>query len=134
MDMHWNAGLTPCGREATACAAVDQGLTRAEAARRFNTLTKTVRKWVGRFSAGRFAACADDPYIRFPLQARMRPPPAVEALRCTGVKVARIVTERKVTIAGLPSTHGGWALVTEISPDVDADQPVRRQMAIILLR
>src|SRR5579859_399386 len=49
MDSHENARLTPKGREEMVRAVVDKGLTKAAAARRFNTSTKTVAKWVERF-------------------------------------------------------------------------------------
>jgi transposase len=49
MDTHKNARLTPKGREAMVRAVVDDGLSRAEAARRFNTTPKTVGKWVERY-------------------------------------------------------------------------------------
>jgi transposase len=49
MDMHKNARLTPKGREAMVRAVVDDGLSRAEAARRFNTTPKTVDKRVERY-------------------------------------------------------------------------------------
>ena len=49
MDVHQNARLTPKGREAMVRAVVDDGISKAEAARRFNTTPKTVAKWVGRF-------------------------------------------------------------------------------------
>jgi transposase-like protein len=49
MDVHDNASLTPRGREAMVRAVVDQGLTKAEAARRFNISGQTVAKWVSRF-------------------------------------------------------------------------------------
>jgi len=51
MDMHENARLTPKGREAMVRAVVDYGLTKAAAARQFNTTPKTVGKWVERFRA-----------------------------------------------------------------------------------
>jgi transposase InsO family protein len=49
MDTHKNARLTPKGREAMVRAVVDDGLSKAEAARRFNTTPKTVGKWVERY-------------------------------------------------------------------------------------
>jgi transposase InsO family protein len=49
MDVHSNARLTPKGREDMVCAVVEHGLGKAEAARRFNTTAKTVKKWVDRF-------------------------------------------------------------------------------------
>jgi transposase InsO family protein len=51
MDTHRNASLTPRGREALARSVVEQGLSNATAARRFNTTPKTVAKWVARFRA-----------------------------------------------------------------------------------
>jgi transposase InsO family protein len=49
MDTHENARLTPKGREAMVRAVVDDGLSKAEAARRYNTTPKTVAKWVERY-------------------------------------------------------------------------------------
>jgi transposase InsO family protein len=49
MDTHKNARLTPKGREEMVGVVVDGGLTKAAAARRFNTTPKTVGKWVSRF-------------------------------------------------------------------------------------
>lgn len=49
MDTHRNARLTPKGREDMVRAVVEGGLSRAEAARRFNTTAKTVAKRVERF-------------------------------------------------------------------------------------
>jgi len=49
MDTHKNARLTAKGREQMVRAVVDEGLTKAAAARRFNTTPKTVSKWVERF-------------------------------------------------------------------------------------
>jgi len=51
MDSHKNARLTPKGREAMVRAVVDSGLSKAAAARQFNTTAKTVSKWVERFRA-----------------------------------------------------------------------------------
>jgi transposase InsO family protein len=49
MNMHKNARLTPKGREAMVRFVVDGGLSKAAAARQFNTTSKTVAKWVERF-------------------------------------------------------------------------------------
>ena len=51
MDTHKNARLTPKGREQMVRSVVDGGLSKAVAARRFNTTPKTVAKWVDRFRA-----------------------------------------------------------------------------------
>src|SRR2546430_12020405 len=49
MDSHKNARLTPKGREEMVRVVVEGGVTKAAAARRFNTTPKTVAKWVERF-------------------------------------------------------------------------------------
>jgi transposase InsO family protein len=49
MDVHKNASLTPRGREEMVRAVVEGGLSKAAAARRYNTTVKTVSKWVNRF-------------------------------------------------------------------------------------
>jgi len=49
MDTHKNARLTPKGREEMVHAVVDRGLSKAAAARKYNTTPKTVGKWVKRF-------------------------------------------------------------------------------------
>src|SRR5215468_1365280 len=51
MDTHKNAPLTPKGREAMVRSVVEEGLSEAAAARRFNVTPKTVAKWVKRFRA-----------------------------------------------------------------------------------
>jgi transposase len=49
MDIHKNARLTPKGREEMVRGVVEGGLSKAVAARKFNTSGKTVKKWVERF-------------------------------------------------------------------------------------
>ena len=51
MNTHENARLTPKGREEMVRAVVDRGMSKAAAARQFNTTAKTVGKWVDRFRA-----------------------------------------------------------------------------------
>jgi transposase InsO family protein len=51
MDTHKNAPLTPKGREAMVRSVIEGGLSKAAAARQFNTTAKTVAKWVERFGA-----------------------------------------------------------------------------------
>jgi transposase InsO family protein len=51
MDIHENALLTPKGREAMVRSVVEEGLSKAAAALRFNITAKTVAKWVKRFRA-----------------------------------------------------------------------------------
>src|ERR1700724_1174060 len=51
MNTHKNAPLTPKGREAMVRSVTKGGLSKAAAARQFNTTPKTVAKWVKRFRA-----------------------------------------------------------------------------------
>jgi transposase InsO family protein len=51
MNTHNNARLTPKGRAEMVRTVVEHGLSKAAAARRFNTTPKTVAKWVDRFNA-----------------------------------------------------------------------------------
>jgi hypothetical protein len=51
MNSHKNAPLTPKAREAMV-RSVAAGLSKAAAARQFNTTPKTVANWVERFRAG----------------------------------------------------------------------------------
>ncbi len=51
MDSHKNARLTPKGREAMVRAVIEAGLSKAAAARKYNTTSKTVAKWLERFRA-----------------------------------------------------------------------------------
>jgi transposase InsO family protein len=51
MNTHNNARLTPKGREDMVRAVVDQAMSKAQAARQFNTTSKTVAKWVTRYKA-----------------------------------------------------------------------------------
>jgi transposase InsO family protein len=83
MDTHKNARLTPKGREEMVRAVVDYGLTKAAAARRFNTTPKTVGKWVERFRAEGVDGLQDR--SSKPLSSPSQTPPAtcatVETLR-----------------------------------------------------
>ena len=49
MNSHNNARLTPKGREEMVRSVLDNALTKAQAADKFNTTTKTVSKWLRRF-------------------------------------------------------------------------------------
>jgi transposase-like protein len=52
MDIHKDASLTPKGREAMVRCVIDGGMGKVAVARQFNTTSKTVTKWVGRFRVG----------------------------------------------------------------------------------
>src|SRR5262245_32794940 len=51
MNSHKNVRLTLKGREEMVRAVVDGGLSKAASARKYNTTSKTVAKWVGPFRA-----------------------------------------------------------------------------------
>jgi transposase InsO family protein len=83
MDTHYNARLTPRGRADMVRAVVDRGLSKAEAARQFNTSWKTVDKWVDRFRALGLEGLRDRssrPHAS-PSQTPLATADAVEALR-----------------------------------------------------
>ena len=93
MDTHKNAPLTPKGREMMVRTVVDCGLSKAAAARQFNTTPKTVGKWVDRFRAEGVAGLQDRSSrpLSSPSQARPVVRAAVEALRrrrYTGKQIA----------------------------------------------
>ena len=83
MDTHKNARLTPKGREEMVRAVVDNGLSKAAAARRFNTTSKTVGKWVERFQRRKVSmVCAIDPPDLFHRQTKPRLPHALSSRLC----------------------------------------------------
>ena len=83
MDTHMNAPLTPKGREMMVRSVMDCGLTRAAAARKFNTTPKTVAKWIARFEAEGVGGLRDRSSrpLSSPNQATLAVCAAVEALR-----------------------------------------------------
>ena len=83
MDTHKNARLTPKGREEMVRAVVDRGMSKAAAARQFNTTPKIVGKWVGRFCAEGVDGLRDRPSrpLSSPSQIPLATADAVENLR-----------------------------------------------------
>jgi transposase InsO family protein len=83
MDTHKNARLTPKGREEMVCAVVEGGLSKAAAARRYNTTWKTVDKWVKRFRAEGVDGLRDRSSrpLSLPSQTPQATCTAIEALR-----------------------------------------------------
>ena len=103
MDVHKNAPLTPCGREAMVRRVVDRGQTPGDVSEAVGVCPRTVRKWVGRFRAEGIAALEDR--SSRPHRLRCPTPPAVvariEALRrqrWTGMQIAREVGVSKATV------------------------------------
>jgi transposase InsO family protein len=104
MDMHKNAPLTPKGRERMVRAVVDEGLSKAAAARRFNTTPKTASKWVERFEAEGVEGLRDRSSrpLSSPNQASSAVCAAVEALRrprYTGAQIAAEVGVSPATVS-----------------------------------
>jgi|SRR5579859_4019581 len=94
MDTHKNARLTPKGREEMVRAVVDYGLSKAAAARRYNTTCKTVAKWVDRFRKEGVDGLRDRSSrpLSSPSQTSQATCDAVEGLRrrrYTGMQIAR---------------------------------------------
>jgi len=95
MDTHKNAPLTPKGREMMVRAVVDGGLSKAAAARQFNTTPKTVAEWIERFEAEGVEGLRDRSSrpLSSPNQATPAVCAAVEALRRqrhTGKQLAEV--------------------------------------------
>jgi transposase InsO family protein len=101
MDTHKNAPLTPKGREMMVRAVLDYGLSKAAAARQFNTTAKTVAKWVDRFRNEAVDGLRDR--SSRPLSLPSQTPPAtcaaVEALRRQRHTAKQIATEVGVSPA-----------------------------------
>ena len=103
MDVHKNAPLTPCGREAMVRRVVEGGQTPEAVSGAVGVCPRTVRKWVARYRAEGVAGL-DDRSSR-PHRPRCPTPPEVvmqiEALRrqrWTGLQIAREVGVSKATV------------------------------------
>ena len=101
MDTHKNAPLTPKGREMMVRAVVDAGLSKAAAARQFNTTPKTVAKWVDRFRAEGVDGLQDRSSrpLSSPSQTAPAACAAVEALRRQRFTAKQIAAEAGVSPA-----------------------------------
>jgi transposase InsO family protein len=126
MDTHKNAPLTPKGREMMVRAVVDCGLSKAAAARRFNTTPKTVAKWIERFEAGGVEGLRDR--SSRPLSSPSQAPPAicaaVEALRRrrhVGKQIAAEVGVSAATVSRILKRQG----LNRLSA-LEPAEPVRR--------
>ena len=101
MDVHKNARLTPKGREAMVYAVENCALSKAAAARQFNTTAKTVSKWVERFRKDGAAGLRDRssrPHSS-PSQTAPAVCAAVEALRRQRYTGKQIATELGLSAA-----------------------------------
>jgi len=126
MDTHMNAPLTPKGREMMVRAVMDEGLSRAAAARRFNTTSKTVGKWIERFEAEGVEGLRDRssrPHSS-PSQASPSVCETVEALRRqrhTGKQIAAEVGVSAATVSRILKRLG----LNRLSA-LEPAEPVRR--------
>lgn len=100
MNTHKNAPLTPKGREAMV-RCVEAGLSKAAAARQFNTTPKTVAKWVERFRAGGVDGLRDRSSRPLSLPSQTVPATCavVEALRRQRYTGKQIAVETGVSAA-----------------------------------
>ena len=126
MDTHKNAPLTPKGREAMVRCVVDRGLSKAAAARQFNTTPKTVGKWVGRFCAEGVDGLRDRSSrpLSSPDQTPLATCAAVESLRrqrYTGAQIAAEVGVSPATVSRVLRRRG----LNKLSA-LEPAEPVRR--------
>jgi transposase InsO family protein len=126
MDTHKNAPLTPKGREAMVRRVVEGGLSKADAARQFNTTPKTVAKWVTRFRAEGVAGLRDRSSRPYSLPSQT-PPAArasVEVLRrqrYTGKQIAAEVGISPATVSRILRQLGLNRLAA-----LEPAEPIRR--------
>ncbi len=126
MDTHKNAPLTPKGREMMVRAVMDRGLSRAAAARQFNTTPKTVAKWIDRFEAEGVEGSRDRSSrpLSSPSQATPAVCATVEALRRrrhTGEQIAAEVGVSPATVSRILRRLG----LNRLSA-IEPAEPVRR--------
>ena len=116
MDTHQNAVLTPKGRELMVRAVLDNGLTRAAAARQFHTTAKTVSKWVRRFQEEGVAGLRDR--SSRPLSSPDRTPVAtcavVEVLRRRRYTGKQIAAEVGISPRPLAAFCSAWGLTGSV--------------------
>ena len=120
MNIHKNARLAPKGREDMVRAVVNGTLTKAEAARRFNTTAKTVAKWVARFREHGLAGVFDRSSrpLSSPSQTPLATCDAVEALRRerrTQEHIARQLALSKATVSRILKRRG-LSLLSALEP------------------
>ncbi len=120
MDTHQNARLTPKGREQMVRAVIDSGLSKAAAARQFNTTPKIVAKWVERFKEEGAAGLRDRSSrpLSSPSQTPAATCAAVESLRrqrYTQPQIARQVGLSQATVSRI-LRRCGLSLLAALEP------------------
>lgn len=126
MDTHKNARLTPKGREEMVRTVLDGGLSKAAAARQFNTTGKTVAKWVERFRAQGVDGLRDrsSKPVLSPGQTAAATCAAVEALRrqrYTGKQIAAELALSPATVSRILKRRG----LNKLSA-LEPAEPIRR--------
>src|SRR6266851_6243484 len=126
MDTHKNAPLTPKGREAMVRFVIGGGLSKAAAARQFNTTPKTVAKWIERFRAEGVGGLRDRSSRPLSLPSQTAPATCavVEALRRqrhTGKQIAAEVGVSPATVSRILRRLGLNRMC-----DLEPAEPVRR--------
>ena len=93
MDTHKSVSLTPEGREMMVRVVVDFGLSKAAAARQFNTTPKTVAKWIERFEADGADGWCDRSSRPHSSPSQAAPPSGgVSGILCAGPGVHQALT------------------------------------------
>src|SRR3954449_4987652 len=120
MDTHKNARLTPKGREEMVRAVVDCGMSKAAAARQFNTTMKTVAKWIERFRADGVDGLRDRSSrpLSSPSQIPLSTADAVERLRrqrCTQEQIAVQLRISKASVSRILNGRG-LSLLSALEP------------------
>jgi transposase InsO family protein len=120
MNTHKNARLTPKGREDMVRAVVDCGLSKAAAARQFNTTAKTVAKWVARYKAEGVVGLRDrsSKPLSSPSQISLATADAVEILRRQRRTQEHIADELAISKASVSRILGrrGLSLLSSLEP------------------
>jgi len=120
MNVHKNARLTPKGREGMVRAVVERGISKAEVARRFNTTSKTVSKWVNRYLEYGIEGLRDRSSRpkEMPSQTPRATCDAVEALRrqrFTQEHIARDLSLSQATVSRILQKRG-LSLLSDLEP------------------
>jgi transposase InsO family protein len=126
MNSHKNAPLTPKGREAMVRFVIDGGLSKAAAARQFNTTPKAVAKWVERFRAESVDGLRDRSSRPLSLPSQTVPATCavVEALRRRRYTGKQIAVETGVSAATVSRILRRLGLNS--IRDLEPVEPVRR--------
>jgi transposase InsO family protein len=122
MDTHKNARLAPKGREGMVRSVVDRGMSKAAAARQFNTTIKTVGKWVGRFLAEGVEGLRDRSSrpLSSPVQIPLATCDAAESLRrqrCTQEQIAAQLRISKASVSRILKRRG-LSLLSALEPQM----------------